>query len=223
MKYIDSHGCMLESGNADEGKGDALWRTSLAFICYPWKQDLYLGVHRCLTRPPRRHPTLPKGECSRDQILMAIVALEITGYLLPEYEYRFCPDVTMRDVWLWYKGIKGSSICRLLWRFIAFFTVWFMPGYAVHLWAWQVYTLPGKKPILSRIGRLVSHKDNKLISLLMGKKVNVEDYIPHNDFMWQRNNRGSVKMSDLIETPDEKYPIDLDILKVICQKQEKWN
>ena len=206
MKYIDSSGMMMESGYDDNGQGDALWRTSLAFICYPHSANLLLGIHRCFKDEVLRHPQTLRRDTSRDQVVMAIVAFHLNGYRLPEVNYRISDKFTMLDSWLWYKNIGKRAIA---WRIISFFTPWFMPAYALHVWSWMVYCIPNT-PVLNFIGLLLCG-DNQLLRKLHGAEAEI-NHTPHNDFYWQRNNRGPVKQSDLKETPDEQYPIDVDIL-----------
>jgi len=208
MKYIDNSGMMMETGYPDNGEGDALWRTSLAFICYPHLKDLLLGIHRCTVGEMLRHPETKRRDTSRDQVVMAIVAFHVNGYTLPVVKYRISDKFTMSDSWLWYKSIRDSRKA-ILWRIISFFTPWFMPAYALHIWSWMVYCIPNT-PVLNWIGLLLCG-DNLLLRQLHGAEVEIQ-YTPHNDFYWQRNNRGPVKQSDLKETPEERYPIDLIIL-----------
>ena len=89
-RFIDEYGCLLQQNRhgtcVECGRGDALWRTSLAFIAYKDKQ-FYKGMMTCIDEnlplgtpnSIKRHPTADRKDTSRDQAIMLLVALFLKG------------------------------------------------------------------------------------------------------------------------------------------------
>jgi hypothetical protein len=216
VKYVDLTYCLLEDGYDDDGKGDALWRTSLAWIAYPEEKWPYVGIDNC--RPGGttflRHPRTARKDTSRDQVNMCVIAYKINQDRVIPVPFRISEKFTMFGAWSWYKALKGMYAQRVWFKIISFATVWFNPDYSRHILAWQLFVMPGRSPLLNWILRKL-HPNNLLIRLLCGGKVSndeIDAYRPHRDFYWQRGRRGPVRMEDLPETPGETYPIDKAIL-----------
>ena len=227
MKYIDKYNCLLEG---KDGSGDALWRTSLAWIAYPsavWPEE---GMRECFKSKYKRHPEWKIDDCSRDQIIMAIVASRINmrfGSLSPSFQpkikYRISKKFTMGDSWLWYKALDGHQIAGWLFKAWSILAVWTYPQYSVHLWSWQIYTLPGKHPLMNFIGKLMCDRNNFLIRKLHGAEVtdlNIHWYKPMNDLRWQRRLGKPPRGVVLFETPNEDYKLDKDLLIQLCNESE---
>ena len=226
-RYIDKYNCLLEDNHTEEqGMGDALWRTSLAAIAYPDKEWPREGIVNCLKSKFKRHPEWEIDDCSRDQMIMAIVAT----YLLSGERnlYGFPYHISKKFTWFgsysWYLGMCGERVAEEWFKFISFLTIWTQPAYARHLLAWQLYTLPNDALVLNWIGRLLADRNNFLVRLLHGGKVTENDihwYQPMNDFRWQRSLCKPPKGVVLFGTPDEQYPIDKDVLKAIYEREFK--
>lgn len=227
LRWIDKYGMLLEGERDDQGRGDALWRTSLAWIAYPENTALAYGIALCFkgTRPVR-HPESTRKDCSRDQVIMANVALHLNDHeMISDVPYRLSDAFTMADAWLWYRGLRDHNRwLLLLWRIVSFFMVWWMPMYAIHIWSWMVYCLHRPTPVLNVIGRLLAGRKNILLRMLHGAHVKDRELyyvIPRKGFQWQwvpRKLPPGVTIDPI--SWDEPYKVDVDVLKrmrKICQ------
>lgn len=139
-RFIDKHSCLLQQnthGTCIEcGKGDALWRTSLAYIAYN-DQQFYDGMMACidknieLGRPNsiKRHPDKDEKDTSRDQVIMFLVALFLKGdgcecgELAKKLKYRISNRYRWTiGSWLWVKMLGGKQWLKYLWSFLICFT-----------------------------------------------------------------------------------------------------
>jgi len=99
--------------------GDQLWRTALGYIVYA-EPDLLYGIDRCFRLENGgiqvyRSPSTTVNDVSRDQVVMALVAMRMPKYFvnihsLLEFDYsarlkwRLSDKFTMTpDMWLWVK------------------------------------------------------------------------------------------------------------------------
>lgn len=121
----------LNSLSNNEGRGDALWRTALAYL---------VGFERCLGGidaciiPGKQYCRYP-GDCdttSRDQIAMAFCAIKLRN---PEDILYFTHNLPWRiskkhsqtiDFWLWVKAIRGSYYALVAWHAVTFLILCFV-------------------------------------------------------------------------------------------------
>lgn len=224
MKWIDKYSCLLEG---DGCRRDALWRTSLAWLCYPDEEWPKMGIKNCEEEGRYfRHPEVSDEDTSRDQVIMMTVAYLLNEGYIPELTYRISEKFTMSTAWMWYLALWGNKWAGRLFKLCSLFDVWFMPRYAQHLWSWMVYTLPGEHKLMNKIGLYFASQDNNLLfKLLHDKEVvlaAINNYVPHNDFRWQRNINKLDKGIRLDPTPSEEFPIDKDILYRIWKEKNYY-
>ena len=139
-RFIDNYGCLLQQnrhGTCIEcGRGDALWRTSLAFIAYK-DQQFFDGMMACIDKnlelgkpnSIKRHPATDRKDTSRDQVIMLLVALFLKGEnnecqeLANQLKYRISNRYRWTiDSWFWVKMLGGKLWLKYLWSFLACFT-----------------------------------------------------------------------------------------------------
>lgn len=139
-RFIDKYGCLLQQNShgtcVECGKGDALWRTALAFIAYK-DQQFYNGMMACFDKNKtigepnsiKRHPSLDENDTSRDQVIMLLVALflkedgkecqELASKLKFRISTRYSWSVSS---WFWVKMLSGKSWYQYLWSILTCFT-----------------------------------------------------------------------------------------------------
>lgn len=119
---------MAQKGHADKGRGDGLYRTSLAYIAYGDSilKDSILSSFREFTMINKRHRTLLQGarapfrhsedDFSRDQYILAISALYIRGdyeevkNIASKIPYRLSRRFRMTPtLWFWTKYLQGKN------------------------------------------------------------------------------------------------------------------
>lgn len=139
-RFLDEYNCLLQQNRhgtcVECGRGDALWRTSLAFIAYR-DQLFYNGMMACIDdnlvqgKPNsiKRHPVTGRKDTSRDQVIMLLVALFLKGggsqgkELANKLKYRISNRYRWTfDAWLWVKMLGGKLWLKYLWSFLACFT-----------------------------------------------------------------------------------------------------
>ena len=121
------------SQDADNGRYDALWRTSLGYIAYK-DDDLYSSIMLCY-KPTQKgnslyyQPMREKGgygieNCSRDQVIMSLTALNINNpywcdNIASALRFRISKRSFMTpDMWLWVKYLAGSKLSAYLYCLI---------------------------------------------------------------------------------------------------------
>lgn len=115
----------------DNGEGDALWRTGIAYISNPIKKykdgilrafrktdDGYYQACRC-------NPEIREEDVSRDQVILAWTSLYINNDnldlvdLVLSTKYRLSKRFIMTpQMWLWSRGLIGDSFYGQLGQFI---------------------------------------------------------------------------------------------------------
>ncbi len=126
--FVDKKNMVLHQkrwGGDGTGKGDALWRTSMAYIayghssllkgiesCFQWK-DLYIQAYR--------YPGDQRDDVSRDQITAALAALKIRKQMLKLEEYalflrrRISKKFRITaDMSLWMKSLYAGKFYGVL-------------------------------------------------------------------------------------------------------------
>jgi hypothetical protein len=116
------------SGN---GEGDALWRTSIAYITYPKEKKFKKGILRAFRKKEnskyqacRCNPNFGEDDVSRDQVILAWSSLYLnndidelkelvlnTSFKLSK---RYNQTITM---WFWTKGLIGNKFAAFLGQF----------------------------------------------------------------------------------------------------------
>lgn len=133
IKSTSLTGWMSQNGR---GKGDALWRTSMAFMAYSESdcaQLIFNSIKSCFreftminkkrkyaqcSRAPQRYR---EDDVSRDQLIMALAALRIGGMdyppaetflndLIPKLSFRISRRFIMTPtLWFWIKGLRNGN------------------------------------------------------------------------------------------------------------------
>lgn len=222
--YFDNKVMMLERTHGNHGKGDALWRTSLALIA-SGLPELKKAITSCVyfvggKAKFKRHPEPDNTDASRDQAIMALVALK--EHAPEEYRtlslllsFRISSKFTWTDAWFWAKG--KFTFWRILscYHFIGW---WFEPSYSIHLFCWMVWS-SGKKMRLIKwyLLKFIVHKENYLLRALLGVKEEIPTLHPMIDFRWQRDTPW-LQGRDLTPEEAEYNTLDLDVLDYIRSK-----
>ena len=128
MMYEHGWPWSAKEGERNVGLGDALWRTSLAYIT--WKDnDIKEGIIGCFRKVKKNHhfkkefyqPMRATGrygedDVSRDQVTMAFTALKINGdqaeleELASKTPYRLSRRMKMTpDMWLWVQSLYRQN------------------------------------------------------------------------------------------------------------------
>jgi len=140
MMYENGWPWSAKEGERNVGFGDALWRTSLAYIA--WKDpEIKKGILGCFRKvkrgshfkkefyqPMRATGRYGEDDVSRDQVTMAFAALKVNGdleeleELASKTPYRLSRRMRMTgDMWLWVKSLysKNKKIYGNLFCFIS--------------------------------------------------------------------------------------------------------
>ena len=118
----------------DEGEGDALWRTSIAYITKPLKQ-YKSGILKAFRKTEegnyqacRCNPRFGEDDVSRDQVILAWSSLYINndmvelGELVLNTKYRLSKRYIMTPtMWLWSRGLIGKKIFGQLGQMLLMF------------------------------------------------------------------------------------------------------
>lgn len=139
-RYVDEYGCLLQQNRhgtcVECGRGDALWRTSLAYIAYK-DQLFYDGLMACINEniplgepnSIKRHPIADKKDTSRDQVIMLLVSLFLKEdgkecfELAKKLKFRISKRYRWTiDSWFWVQMLSGKLWMKYLWSFLACFT-----------------------------------------------------------------------------------------------------
>lgn len=222
--YFDEFGMMLDRSDWNKhGVGDALWRTSLALIA-SGNIRLKASVH-CQAMWNnnkvrfRRHPTDHDNDTSRDQSIMALVALKEhhkNAYELirDHLDFRISKKFTWQDAWFWAKERY------LIWRITScyhFIGWWFEPSYSIHLFCWMVWSSGQKMPLIKwYLLNYIVPKTNYLCRALLGVKEEIPPLTPMDDFRWQRDTPW-LQGSDLTPREAEYNTLDLDVLAYVTR------
>lgn len=232
--YFDEYNMMLDkSAWPDGGKGDALWRESLATIASnnPW---LKAAVNRqCIWVKGkirfRRHPEIKTNDTSRDQAIMAHIALKEHYYKYyvrnkENLDFRISKKFTWLDAWFWAKEQY------LIWRIINFYKFLFIKfdkSYSKHLFCWMIWSSGEKMPLLRKLMIRNTAKTNYLCRVLLCDEFTDKDIAdiktlkPMIDFRWQRD---TPWLQGRELTPDEDLnKLDLEVLNYILVKDYGLN
>jgi hypothetical protein len=241
------HNGMMRERNIDNG--DNLWRTSLAYIAYG-DEALYNGMLKCQLWKAKNHVQFFRSteqednNVSRDQITMFLAALAVRGKDVKKHingiKWKISQKYSLTyDMWLWMQALKGGKISKMqfflvqipiiraasLWNRTNFSKEKY-PAYAVHLLAWQIYSLQSNSRLKWKLASMVvrmADEDNLLVRLLLGYKISkeeLESIYPQNDFVWQRyKNNTSAILRPLTEEEAEFNTLDIDVLNYIYNKQ----
>lgn len=226
------------------GDGDNLWRTSLAYVAYK-NYTLLQGMLACTKWITPDHVRYYRSteqndeDVSRDQITMFLVAMSLNGHDVSKYIKSTKWKISKRysldpDMWLWMRALKGKKLNKILFFLyeipIAKIYQLFnrtgisklrFPSYAIHLFAWQIYSLNSDsrlKRILSDIVVDMADEENYLVQLLLGydvPKSDIDSVIPQTDFIWQRFRNDSPNIRPLTPEEAEFNTLDVDVLKEI--------
>lgn len=220
--YFDKFKMMLERTWGDFGAGDSLWRTSLALIAYG-DSRLVTTVHLCgklLNKKWRyiRHPGIKNDDCSRDQSIMAQVALKLHAYPLykiriKKLDFRISYKFTWGDAWFW------ATERYLIWRIINFYKFLFVrlePEYSHHLFCWMIWSSKQKMPLFRKLMLRVVNKENYLLRLLLGVTEEIPELKPMSDFRWQRD-VSDFDGRELTFQESQFNTLDIDVLKAIIK------
>lgn len=126
FNYIDKFGLManekFEWDPQDEGKPDALFRTSQAYVAYHKKELLDSLFSHCVIDDGKRlirHPLHPLDDNSRDQTIMFMFALKFhrhkgdVKFFADNLKYKLSKRYKMTPtMWLWLKGLKGNQFAN---------------------------------------------------------------------------------------------------------------
>jgi hypothetical protein len=122
--YVDEYGMMLCNAPPDNGKGDAIKRTFLAWYCY--QDDRFIAaILNCFTFNADgtvkgiRHPERTDDTLSRDHLIFAYIALLLSGHESLKALVKGSPwQISAKykqtiDMWLWSRVIIGEWWYRL--------------------------------------------------------------------------------------------------------------
>ncbi len=138
--YWDDYGLLLRRNKVfenDNGRCDALWRTSFYYAYHPDTNGPYeYFVRNYLCNPPlTRHPECEVG-ISRDQVSAAIICAEIRGLYYCSQRIRKSLKWKLSDFhsqtidfWLWHKSLDGSWWYRNLFLLLTLIQVFFIIPY----------------------------------------------------------------------------------------------
>jgi hypothetical protein len=229
---------MMRERTIDDG--DNLWRTSLAYIAYG-HPALKEGMLRCLYWYNPDHVQFYRSvehtdrDVSRDQITMFLAALAVKGESLDKYvkaiKWKISSKYSLTmDMWLWMKALTGGNAAkkrffRLEIPVVSAYLLWNasniskqkFPSYAVHLLAWQIFSLNDNSDWKKKLSSLVlklADEDNYLVRLLLGFEVDKQqvDFVkPMTDFIWQRY-RNDSNLRLLTPEEAEFNTLDKDVL-----------
>lgn len=237
------HNWMMKERTIDNG--DNLWRTSLAYIAYG-HQTLLEGIKKCQQWSDEDHVQFYRSseqddnDVSRDQITMFLAALAVRGQPVKKYinaiKWKISKKYSLTiDMWLWMQALKGGKLRKMqffmvqipiiraasLWNQTKLSKEKF-PAYALHLLAWQIYSLKSSSRLKWKLASMVvrmADDDNLLIRLLLGYKISKEEseqIYPQNDFVWQRyKNDTSAVLRPLTDEEAEFNTLDIDVLNFI--------
>jgi len=234
---------MLWERSVDEG--DNLWRTSLAYIAYG-NPELKEGMLECTEWVDSNHVQYYRSTykndttVSRDQVTMFLAAMAIRGEDVKPYikatKWRLSKRYSLTlDMWLWMKALGGSKFAKKLFfltevPIVKAYRLWDklnisknkFPSYAVHLLAWQIYSLEDNSNLKENLGNTVAKMaddDNYLVQLLAGCDVDqskIDSVVPMTDFVWQRYKETTrVDIRLLTEEEAEFNTLDMDVLNYI--------
>lgn len=134
--------------------GDALWRTSLAYIAYPTQKEIKEGILSCFVKGSdgfyQAHRATGKGAdtVSRDQVLMALVALKVNGDIeelrdiASHLRFKLSKEHKFTlGLWVWTKWLgSGGRACLALCQTLFFFQLLMM-----YLWNGALSFIIGSK------------------------------------------------------------------------------
>ena len=227
--------------------GDNLWRTSLAYIAY--QQPILLKGMLSCTRWEKKNKVRyfrsveqDDETVSRDQLTMFLVAFAEGGGDVRKYvkatPWRISKKYTLTpDMWLWMRALGGNKIAKSLFYLVEipiakFYQLWNkrkkargrFPSYALHLLAWQVYSLKETSNLdhtLKSIIIKMTPRENYLIRLLGDagiSQANVDRVVPKTDFQWQRDRYSKAIIRPLTAEEAEYNTLDVDILQTMFYK-----
>jgi len=239
---------MMWERTVDEG--DNLWRTSLAYIAYG-DSALKEGMLDCTKWISPDHVQYFRSTeqndttVSRDQVTMFLAAMAIRGEDVKPYikatKWRLSKRYSLTlDMWLWMKALSGNKFAKKLFfltevPLVKAYQLWDklnisknkFPSYAVHLLAWQIYSLEDNSNLKDRLGYIVAKMaddDNYLVQLLTGHCVDsskIENVIPMTDFVWQRYKKTTkVELRPLTDEEAEFNTLDVDVLNYIFNQSK---
>jgi hypothetical protein len=177
---------------------------------------------------------------SRDQVTMFLVAMALNGEEVKKYTKATKWKLSKRykltvDMWLWMKALGGNKLAEKMFFITQIpiakaYQLWNksnisknkFPSYAVHLLAWQIYSLNSDSKYnasLCSIVEKMADEDNYLVRLLLGFPVSqqeVDGVKPETGFQWQRDkyDKGS-HIRELTPEEAEFNTLDVDVLKAI--------
>lgn len=229
--------------------GDNLWRTSLAYIAYG-HESLFEGMLKCQVWKGKNHVQFYRSseqndnDVSRDQITMFLAALAVRGKDIKKQvkgiKWKISQKYSLTyDMWLWMQALKGGEISKMQFFLIQIPIIraasfWNRtklskekyPAYALHLLAWQIYSLKSNSRLKWRLASMVvrmADEDNLLIRLLLGYKITekeIDSIYPQNDFVWQRYKSDTkAVLRPLTEEEAEFNTLDIDVLNYIYNNQ----
>ncbi len=168
-----------EHGN---GQGDALWRTSLAYICYPNQKQLKKGITNCFRefnmigkkktyiQACRCNPRYREDDVSRDQIIMALASLKINKdhnelknivkHLPYKLSRRFSMTPTM---YMWTQALLDKKIYSFWFQLFMIFELMFaVPLSAIA----RILTKSNRKNRWYKDTRLITHPAYKIYKFI---------------------------------------------------------
>lgn len=161
------------------------------------------------------------------QLLMLPIIVGWNKLLDKVLGYKSIPNNEYKSSYAYKKYEKFNGLQRLLSK------SYFM-GYAQHLLAWQIYTLPVNnwlRKLVSRMLLSLVEKDNYLLRLLLGdtkiSEDEIESYVPKENFRWEMRLDGSTirQFNEMDEEWKEKMlkynQLDKDCLKKIFSLSNK--
>jgi len=115
----------------NNGEGDALWRTSIAYITYPQEKKYKNGILKAFRKKEngkyqacRCNPKIGEDDVSRDQIILAWTSLYLNNDinelkdLVLNTKYRLSKRYTQTiTMWFWSRGIAGNKIYGFIGQF----------------------------------------------------------------------------------------------------------
>ena len=219
--FFDKWNMMLSKLEAYNlfGRGDALWRTSLALICSGMKELVFsvLSCTKTVNGKIRfvRHPNDFSDTCSRDQAIPAMISLKLYSYenylhVKNNLSYRISNKFMWLDSWFWAKERY------FIWRIISsyHFIGWFLePSYSIHLFCWMIWSSKQKMPLYKWfLLKFIVHNRNFLLRALLNDEFTefenemIKNYKPRIDLIWQRN-----------------FPIDIIEHRRMTEEESEYN
>lgn len=262
-RWIDSYNMLMETDwEGNPAIGDSLFRTALLYLCEP-ELRYADAIDSCFYQGYAfRHPSYkewgmyppPEGfynTCSRDQVIMAFVAIFLNNgaKALPKLRRKFSDKFrqTPDMVW-WIKALKGSKFhawlfCTAkritlpvlfawndLWWKVSKKIYWKVryPYYALHLGSWMLYTLPDskiKKRVQNIILKHIMRADiwNLVLWLLNGGTVFEQNVKTYSPGKDFRWQRRGNRLPPGVDMSicENDYPIDKMILDFIYERENK--